>query len=83
MTESEFRQWLKTAKPRERFAYHEGHLRVDRKRSAELDALADRIYMAAKKRWVLLTQERNDDGTFLYFVTRASYHFITPAVKAA
>ena len=76
-----FRAWVTRAKPGEWFAYHRGHLGIDRVRGTsslsnperrKLNAVADHALALAGQGKLYLLQERHADGDYSYWaVARA------------
>lgn len=73
--------WLATAQPRERLAYHVGHLAVDRwpgesplpaALRQELVRVADRALALAEEGCLLLVQQRLNDRRTAYLVIKAT-----------
>jgi hypothetical protein len=79
MPADDLRAWLRTARPGDRFIYHQGFLVVDRgamsslreRERRRLDALATAVRTAASAGLVHLLQKRLDVGTFDYLAVRA------------
>ena len=77
ITDAHLAQWLSTASPGDRIAYHRGHLACDRcdgfstlspQRRQELQNLARRAFKAAMEGRAHAMQRRNVTGNFPYFL---------------